>query len=132
MTYIPKINRRSFVVAGAAAGAGLALGLTLPLGSNAARAADGAPEVDAWVVIRPDDTVVIRIMRSEGARARSLGSHNWLPRNWNATGRRSQPNSRRPERISHAIAYGENQTRPAAAAFASRTNMSAKVAQLHE
>ena len=65
MTYIPKINRRSFVVAGAAAGAGLALGLTLPLGSNAARAADGAPEVDAWVVIRPDDTVVIRIMRSE-------------------------------------------------------------------
>ncbi len=29
------------------------------------RAADGAPEVNAWVVIRPDDTVVIRIARSE-------------------------------------------------------------------
>ncbi|MCC8951716.1 xanthine dehydrogenase family protein molybdopterin-binding subunit, partial [Bradyrhizobium sp. Arg62] len=27
--------------------------------------ADGAPEVNAWVVIRPDDTVVIRIARSE-------------------------------------------------------------------
>jgi isoquinoline 1-oxidoreductase beta subunit len=30
-----------------------------------ARAADGSPEVNAWVVIRPDDTVVIRIARSE-------------------------------------------------------------------
>jgi isoquinoline 1-oxidoreductase beta subunit len=29
------------------------------------RAADGSPEVNAWVVIRPDDTVVIRIVRSE-------------------------------------------------------------------
>jgi isoquinoline 1-oxidoreductase beta subunit len=29
------------------------------------RAADGSPEIDAWVVIRPDDTVVIRIARSE-------------------------------------------------------------------
>ena len=30
-----------------------------------ARAQDGAPEVNAWVVIRPDETVVIRIARSE-------------------------------------------------------------------
>ena len=29
------------------------------------RAADGSPEVNAWVVVRPDDTVVIRIARSE-------------------------------------------------------------------
>jgi isoquinoline 1-oxidoreductase subunit beta len=65
MTYMPRINRRSFIVASAAAGAGLALGLKLPVGPNAARAADGTSEVDAWVVIRPDDTVVIRIMRSE-------------------------------------------------------------------
>jgi len=28
-------------------------------------AADGSSEVNAWVVIRPDETVVIRIMRSE-------------------------------------------------------------------
>ena len=32
---------------------------------DAVRAADGSPEVNAWVVIRPDDTVVIRIARSE-------------------------------------------------------------------
>jgi isoquinoline 1-oxidoreductase beta subunit len=29
------------------------------------RAADGSPEINAWVVIRPDDTVVIRVARSE-------------------------------------------------------------------
>ncbi|MET4212088.1 molybdopterin cofactor-binding domain-containing protein [Bradyrhizobium sp. LA2.1] len=62
----PKMNRRAFVVGTAAVGAGLAIGLDLPFGGPAVvRAADGAPEVNAWVVVRPDDTVVIRIARSE-------------------------------------------------------------------
>jgi len=60
------MNRRGFVVGTAAAGAGLALGFDLPFGGpTVVRAADGAPEVNAWVVIRRDDTVVIRIARSE-------------------------------------------------------------------
>ncbi|WP_456815802.1 molybdopterin cofactor-binding domain-containing protein [Bradyrhizobium sp. USDA 4508] len=63
---MPKLNRRAFVIGTATAGAGLALGLDLPFGGPAVvRAADGAPEVNAWVAIRPDDTVVIRIARSE-------------------------------------------------------------------
>jgi isoquinoline 1-oxidoreductase beta subunit len=65
MIYMPNLSRRSFVIAGAAAGAGLALGFKLPFGPDIVRADDGTPEIDAWVVIRPDDTVVIRIMRSE-------------------------------------------------------------------
>jgi len=66
MNHMPKMNRRAFVVGTAAAGAGLALGLDLPFGGpTVVRAADGSPEVNAWVVIRPDDTVVIRIARSE-------------------------------------------------------------------
>jgi len=65
MTYMPRFNRRSFMVRAAAAGAGFALGLSLSSESDAVSAADGSPEVDAWVAIRPDDTVVIRIMRSE-------------------------------------------------------------------
>jgi isoquinoline 1-oxidoreductase beta subunit len=59
------MNRRSFVVGAAAVGSGLTLGFQLPFGPQVVRAADGSPEVNAWVVIRPDDTVVIRIARSE-------------------------------------------------------------------
>ena len=60
-----KISRRSFVIGTAAVGGGLALGLNIPLGGRVVRAQDGSPEITAWVVIRPDDTVVIRIARSE-------------------------------------------------------------------
>jgi isoquinoline 1-oxidoreductase subunit beta len=60
-----KMNRRSFVVGSAAVGAGLALGLKIPFGTAVVRAQDGSPEITAWVVIRPDDTVVIRVARSE-------------------------------------------------------------------
>jgi len=64
MTAMHKIGRRSILV-GAAATGGLSLGLKIPFGIIAARAADAVPEINAWVVIRPDDTVVIRIARSE-------------------------------------------------------------------
>jgi len=66
MNHMPKLDRRAFVIGSAALGSGLALGLDIPLGGpTAVRAADGSPEINAWVVIRPDDTVVIRIARSE-------------------------------------------------------------------
>lgn len=53
------LDRRAFVVGGAALGGGLSLGL--PLRADAA----DAPEINAWIVVRPDDTVVIRIARAE-------------------------------------------------------------------
>ena len=66
MINAPKITRRSFIVGTAAVGGGLALGLNSRSAAPAvALAADGSPEVSAWVVIRPDDTVVVRIARSE-------------------------------------------------------------------
>src|SRR5205085_2147754 len=66
MNFVPKMNRRSFIATSAAAGGGLALGMNLPFGGpDVVRAADGSPEVNAWVVIRPDDTVVIRVARTE-------------------------------------------------------------------
>src|SRR5205085_11216431 len=50
-----------------AAGAGRPLGFSLPPGSSAAQAAQNgaATEVNIWVAIKPDDTCVIRIARSE-------------------------------------------------------------------
>src|ERR1041384_104085 len=66
MNYVPKIDRRSFVVSATAMGGGLALGVQIPFaGPSAVHAQEIPPEVNAWVVIRPDDTVVIRIARSE-------------------------------------------------------------------
>ena len=85
-----KLNRRSFVVgAAAAAGGGVALSVGFPFGGpQVVRAQDGSPEVNAWVVIRPDDTVVIRIARSEmGQGTLRVWPSSW-PRNSSATGRR--------------------------------------------
>ncbi len=58
------LSRRRFLVGTAAAGAGLSLGVLSPRTAAAARA-DMADEVNAWVVIKPDDSVIIRIARSE-------------------------------------------------------------------
>src|SRR3989440_9679674 len=52
-------TRREFLKVSAAGG--LAFGFHLP----AANAQNVAPEINAWVVIRPDDTVIIRYARSE-------------------------------------------------------------------
>ena len=63
-----RLSRRKVLVSGAAAGGGLALGLHLPEFSGAlAQKVLGAEgdEVGAWVVIRPNDDVVIRIARTE-------------------------------------------------------------------
>jgi isoquinoline 1-oxidoreductase subunit beta len=62
MTQMAKVNRRSFIVGSSTLGAGLALGFHVPLAQADAVA---SPEVNAWVVVKPDETVVIRIARSE-------------------------------------------------------------------
>src|SRR5438552_3388564 len=61
-----KLSRRTFIVGSAAlAGGGLALGLNVPFGAGPASAQGVATEVNIWVAIKPDDTCVIRIARSE-------------------------------------------------------------------
>ncbi|MPZ40466.1 MAG: molybdopterin-dependent oxidoreductase [Rhizobiales bacterium] len=59
------IDRRTFLVSVGAAGGALALGFDVRPGAQAARAAGDAPEITAWIVIHPDDTVIIRVARSE-------------------------------------------------------------------
>jgi isoquinoline 1-oxidoreductase subunit beta len=60
-----KLSRRTFIVGSAAAGGGLALGFNLPSGFGSAMAQSEGAEVNAWVFVKPDDTCVIRIARSE-------------------------------------------------------------------
>src|SRR4051812_3931645 len=63
------LSRRRFVIGSAAAGGGLALGMRVPMaGAQTAMYSRGpaaATQVNVWVAIRPDDTCVIRIARSE-------------------------------------------------------------------
>src|SRR5712671_248779 len=55
--------RRKFLKQSAAIGGGLSVGFALP--GALAQKADGATEINAWVVIRPDDAIIIRYARSE-------------------------------------------------------------------
>ena len=64
MTTMPNFSRRNFIVGSAAALGGLSLGFHVPHVGQA-QAQEVVPEVNAWVLIQPDDTVVIRIARSE-------------------------------------------------------------------
>lgn len=60
------LTRRTFIGGSAVAAGGLAVGVYLPLAGRAqSRPATAPDEVNAWVVIKPDDSVVIRIARSE-------------------------------------------------------------------
>jgi len=63
MNFIPKMDRRNFLVGSAAAG--LSLGFHIPVAEAAAETPLTTPEVNAWVVVKPDESVIIRVVRSE-------------------------------------------------------------------
>jgi isoquinoline 1-oxidoreductase beta subunit len=62
-----RVNRRRFIGGSALATGGLVVGFHVPfIGKVFAQAPLAAsPEVNAWVVIKPDDSVIIRVARSE-------------------------------------------------------------------
>lgn len=65
-----EINRRKFIVTGASAAGGMMLGFHIPAHAAAIMdepwmATDGGQEVNAWLVIDPDNTVTIRVGQSE-------------------------------------------------------------------
>src|SRR5947207_5679308 len=67
-TSLTSLTRRTLIGGAAVAAGGLAVGIALPFAGRAQSAdkpAAAPDEVNAWVVIKPDDTVVIRIARSE-------------------------------------------------------------------
>ena len=65
-----QMSRRLFLLRSAAVGGGLLLKVTLPKSAvaeaeQASAQAETSPEVTAWVLIRPDDTIIIRVARVE-------------------------------------------------------------------
>jgi len=66
-TVSTKVSRRRFLGASATTAGALVVGFHIPdsplVGKAAAQSAAG--EINAWVLIKPDDTVVVRIARSE-------------------------------------------------------------------
>ena len=129
--HMPKFNRRSFLVGTAAAGGRPRARLRPPVRPEASRsAADGAPEVNAWVVDQArrhrrhphralgDGTGHAdrpRPARRRGARLRLVEGHDRI-----SDARRKPRAQARVGRISRPAA---------AAASASRTNMSARAAR---
>ncbi len=59
------LSRRDFLKVSAAVSGGLALEFSFPVACAAAAAGAAPTEVNAWILIHPDDRVVIRIARSE-------------------------------------------------------------------
>ncbi len=60
------LTRRQFVVSSAMASGGLALGFHFPAAAQSNELSTlGGSEINAWVVVRPDDSCVIRIARAE-------------------------------------------------------------------
>ena len=59
-----KLSRRSLLKGSAAAAGAFSFGFAIPFSSKA-QAQGAVPEINAWVVVHPDDKVVIRIARSE-------------------------------------------------------------------
>ncbi|WP_151448438.1 xanthine dehydrogenase family protein molybdopterin-binding subunit [Lacisediminimonas profundi] len=58
-------GRRRFLKASTAAAGGLVVGFHIPFAGSAMAQNAATPEINAWVVVKPDDTIVVRVVRSE-------------------------------------------------------------------
>jgi len=64
MTATGQIDRRSFLAVIATAGGAFVLGFEFAV-SDIAQAAEDGPEINAWVIIHPDDSIILRYPRAE-------------------------------------------------------------------
>ena len=64
MTATGQIDRRSLLASTAAAGGAFVLGFKFPV-ADIAHAAEDGPEINAWIIIHPDDSIILRYPRAE-------------------------------------------------------------------
>src|SRR5689334_24773267 len=107
MTTMLKTSRRGFLAGSAAAAGGFMLGFHIPF--SAAEAAPpvtggAAPELNAWVVVKPDETVIIRVARVEMGQGTLPVLPSSSPGNMTADGPGSRPNSQPRAQTLRAIA----------------------------
>ena len=122
---LPIRSRRKFLVGSAAAGGGLAIGLHAAVRRRRRRSRSARPrpppvEVNAWVVVKPDETCVIRIARSEMGQGTLTGLAQLVVEELECDWNKVATNSRRRARASRASACGASSAPAAAAASASR------------
>jgi isoquinoline 1-oxidoreductase beta subunit len=110
---LPSASRRGFLKS-ATAGS-LVVAFHIPFIGEAAAQGAMAPEVNAWVVVKPDDTIVIRIARSEMGQGTLTGLAQLVAEELDAD-------------WSRVTTDGAVFRRGAAAASASRTSMCARAA----
>ena len=80
-------------------------------------------EVNAWVVVKPDDTVIIRIARSEMGQGTLTGLAQLWPKSWSATGSQGD----------HGIPHARARTWPATGSGAtSATGGSRGIRESHD
>ena len=104
---------------------GLALGFHVPLGS--ATAAEGPAEINAWVVVKPDETVVIRIARSEMGQGTLTGLAQLVAEELECDWAKVTTEYPTPgQNLARGSACGAISRPAAAAASANRTSMSAR------
>lgn len=64
MSSVTQLSRRNFIVATGTAGTGLALGFNVPTLASAT-SADTGSEINVWAVVNADESVIVRVVRSE-------------------------------------------------------------------
>src|SRR6187402_192699 len=77
-----RLSRRSFLAISLSAAGGLMIGGFIPEGARAL-VVDNQPwdetatgqEINAWIMVEPDDTVIIRVAQPEPAREQHLQAH---------------------------------------------------------
>ena len=101
------VSRRGFLVTTSTLGAGLALGMTT---RPTAASASPYDEVNAWVHIASDETVTIRIARSEMGQGTLPVWLSWSPKSWIVIGTRSPMNSHPGQNVARERVWGDFST----------------------